>query len=322
MRDHGGNIDWAIRTYGGAAADWIDLSTGINRVAYPLPPIPVRAWTDLPTHAAMEGLVDVARCAYATGAAILPVAGAQAAIQMIPRLAGPGRAAVLSPTYNEHAACLKVAGWRVAEVADPSDLAGADLAVVVNPNNPDGRAIAADALLSLSGRVGRLVVDESFADPRPDLSLAAMAGQDGLLVLRSFGKFFGLAGVRLGFVLGGTADIAALSAMAGPWPVSGAAIEIGVRALADRHWAAATLARLGEDCARLDTLALARDWRLVGGGALFRLYETPDAAAAQDRLAHHQIWTRIFPYSKRWIRLGLPAPHEWHRLQAAMEDMT
>lgn len=322
MRDHGGNIDWAIRTYGGAAADWIDLSTGINRVAYPLPPIPVRAWTDLPTRAAMQGVEEVARRAYATGAAILPVAGAQAAIQMIPRLAGPGRAAVLSPTYNEHAACLRAAGWRVTEVADTSDLAGADLAVVVSPNNPDGRTFAPDVLLSLSGRVGRLVVDESFADPRPDLSLAAMAGQDGLLVLRSFGKFFGLAGVRLGFVLGGAADIATLSAMAGPWPVSGAAIEIGSAALADRAWAETTLARLGGDCARLDALALARDWRLVGGGALFRLYEAPDAAAAQDRLAHHHIWTRIFPYSARWIRLGLPAPREWDRVRAAMEGAT
>ena len=136
MRDHGGNIDWAIKTYGGAAADWIDLSTGINRVPYPLPPLPAGAWTMLPTRDALAALIGTARQAYGGAAAILPVAGAQAAIQMIPRLGAPGIARVLAPTYNEHAACLRAAGWAVEEVADLSDLQGADLAVVVNPNNP------------------------------------------------------------------------------------------------------------------------------------------------------------------------------------------
>jgi cobalamin biosynthetic protein CobC len=319
MRDHGGNIDWAIRTFGGKAADWIDLSTGINRVPYPVPALPPEAWTQLPTRAAQDGLIAAARAALGTNAAILPVAGAQTAIQLIPRLTAPGRAAVLSPTYNEHAACLRAAGWTVTEPADLSGLVGADLGVVVNPNNPDGACHAPAKLLALAGRVGRLVVDESFADPRPDLSLAAHAGENGLLVLRSFGKFYGLAGLRLGFVLGAAADISGLSAMTGPWPVSGAAIAVGGAALADRAWATSTIARLRQDCARMDDLALGRGWALVGGGELFRLYETPDANAAQQFLARHHIWSRIFPYSTRWMRMGLPGGgDEWPRVQAAL----
>lgn len=319
MRDHGGNIDAAVARYGGAAADWIDLSTGINRLAYPVPPIPAAAWAALPTRTAQDRLVAAARAAYRTGAAILPVAGAQAAIQMIPLVGRPGRARVLSPTYNEHAASLRAAGWRVEEVADPEALAGADHAVVVNPNNPDGRTFPPGLLRAIAGQVGRLVVDESFADATPGLSLAPGPATAGLLVLRSFGKFYGLAGVRLGFVLGSEAEVAALSDMAGPWPVSGAALEIGATALADSAWAAGTAARLASDAGRLDALARRTGWRLAGGTSLFRLYDTPDAAQAQERLARARIWSRIFPCSPTWLRLGLPgAEAEWARLAAAL----
>ncbi|MGB3317141.1 MAG: threonine-phosphate decarboxylase CobD [Albidovulum sp.] len=319
MRDHGGNLDGAIDRFGGAVSDWIDLSTGINRVPYPLPDLSQAAWTALPTKAATEGLCSAAARAYGTKAAILPVAGAQAAIQMIPRLGPPGRARVLAPTYNEHAAALRGAGWQVEDVPDVAGLAGADLAVLVNPNNPDGRHLPPEDVLALASQVGRLVVDESFADPYPGMSVASSAGQNGMFVLRSFGKFYGLAGVRLGFVLGASDDIAALSDMAGPWPVSGAAIEIGAAALADRHWAAETTARLMAETARLDALAEAAGWPPKGGTVLFRLYETGDAAAAQERLARAHIWSRIFPYSTGWIRLGLPGDEgEWARVADAL----
>ncbi len=315
MRDHGGNLDGAIARFGGDAADWIDLSTGINRVPYPLPDLSDRAWTALPTKSAMDGLRAAAARAYGTGAALLPVAGAQAAIQMIPHLGKPGRARVVAPTYNEHAAALRAAGWQVEDVSEPEALAGADLAVLVNPNNPDGRHLDPGNVQALASRVGRLIVDESFADPYPGMSVASKAGQGGMVVLRSFGKFYGLAGVRLGFVLGADADIAALSDIAGPWPVSGAAIEIGAAALADRQWAEETTARLMVETTRLDALAETAGWSSVGGTALFRLYQTGDAAEAQHRLARARIWSRIFPYSDGWIRLGLPGNDtEWARL--------
>ncbi len=286
---------------------------------YPLPALSPEAWTALPTHAVTARLLTAAGAAYQSQAPILAVAGAQTAIQLIPRLSVPARARILVPTYNEHGAALRSAGWQVDEVTTLAALEGADLAVVVNPNNPDGRSHAREDLLRLSARVGRLVVDESFADLQPDLSLASEAARGSLIVLRSFGKFYGLAGLRLGFILGSETDIATLTEMAGPWPVSGPAIAVGTAALSDRAWAEATMARLRTDAARLDALALSAGWKSVGGTALFRLYDTPDAAAARDKLARHQIWTRMFPYSDRWLRLGLPGqPAEWDRLAAAL----
>lgn len=319
MRDHGGNLDQAMACYG--AGDWIDLSTGINRRPWPVPALSAAAWRNLPTKAAQTALVAQAAVSWGAAAGVAGVAlgGAQAAIQLVPRLRPKGRAAVLGPTYNEHAACLSAEGWQVSAVTDLADLVGADLAIIVNPNNPDGRHFAPDTLLALVGRVGLLVVDESFGDVTPDLSLLPHAGRAGLLVLRSFGKFYGLAGVRLGFAFGTEGDIDALSRMSGPWPVSGPAIEIGTHALADAAWAAAMRAQLAADAARADALAQRAGWQLVGGSDLFRLYDTGSAKTAQDKLARHQIWSRIFPWSETLLRLGLPGPEpEWQRLDAAL----
>jgi cobalamin biosynthetic protein CobC len=319
MTDHGGNLDVAIRRFGGRLEDWIDLSTGINRQPYPVGELPPRAWAALPSRAEIEALHEAARSAYETNAPVLAIAGAQAAIQMLPVLAPPGRARILAPTYNEYAPILMAAGWQVEKFGELDSLAGADLAVVVNPNNPDGRRHDPKRLLGLASRVKRLVVDESFSDAMSGVSLATEAGRPGLLILRSFGKFYGLAGLRLGFVIGGEADVAALAAIAGPWPVSGAAIEIGRRALLDRAWADATRARLARDADRLDRLAQGAGWNLVGGSPLFRLYETEDAALAQERLASARIWSRIFDGKPKWLRLGLPGDEpEWMRLAAAL----
>ncbi len=320
MRDHGGNIDGARALYGGASEDWIDLSTGINRVPYPVPALSPQAWQALPTQAALASLTRAAKQAYRAEVDILPVAGAQAAIQMIPRLFPIGQARVLSPTYNEHAACLLAAGWNVEEVDNLDALSGADLAVVVNPNNPDGRETTPQTLVGLAQQVGHLVVDESFADARPDLSVVPlMTGLKNLFVLRSFGKFYGLAGLRLGFILGHCDSVKALSAMFGPWPVSGIAIETGSQALLDDNWARQTVDRLRQEVAEIDGLATGYGWTVVGGTELFRLYDTPSATKAQAHLAQNHIWSRIFPWSKGLIRLGLPGTtHEWTRLREAM----
>jgi cobalamin biosynthetic protein CobC len=319
MLEHGGNLDWALQHFGGRLDDWIDLSTGINRRPYPIPPLSPRHWSALPSRSETCSLQEAARQAYGTSAPIAALAGAQAAIQLLPQLSPPGQARILAPSYNEYAAVLRAAGWHVAEVADLTSLAGGDLAVVANPNNPDGKCHAPDRLLALLSSVGRLVVDESFVDATPGLSLAAEAGRPGLLILRSFGKFYGLAGLRLGFALGAAADIDALAAQAGPWPVSGAAIAIGRRALLDRDWAANTSVRLKRDCRRLDDLVQLQGWTLIGGTPLFRLYDTNDARAAQARLGNAHIWSRIFSERPGWLRLGLPGDEpEWLRLAAAL----
>lgn len=319
-RDHGGDLDRAKRLYGGDA-EWIDLSTGINRLPYPIPAFSTRAWHDLPTHAALDDLKQAAAQAYATTAAIAPLAGAQAAIQLLPRLIKPGRARILGPTYNEHAASLKAAGWQVEECAGLEALAGADLAVVVNPNNPDGKTYAAQDLLALHEKVGALVVDESFGECAPRASLAPHAGRRGLFVLRSFGKFYGLAGARLGFVIGADDEIATLADMAGPWPVTGPTISLGAKALRDEPWRTVTATRLVRDAAQLDALATKAGWTLVGGTSLFRLYDVGEAVTVQMRLARAHIWSRVFPYRADWLRLGLPgAEAEWARVSEALSS--
>jgi cobalamin biosynthetic protein CobC len=319
MLDHGGNLDVARERFGGRLEDWIDLSTGINRRPYPLSELQPRHWTALPSRSDIASLHEAARQAYGTTAPVLATAGAQAAIQLLPRLASRGRARILAPTYNEYAAILSAAGWHVEQVGDLDALAAADLAILVNPNNPDGRQHDPARLLALLPRVGRLVVDESFADVLPDLSLAAEAGRPGLIILRSFGKFYGLAGLRLGFVLGSEADVTALAGMSGPWPVSGVAIEIGRRALLDCKWAHETRVRLTREASRLDMSVKEAGWTLVGGTPLFRLYETGDASAAQARLAKAHIWSRVFKDQPGWLRLGLPGDEtEWQRLAAAL----
>jgi len=319
MRDHGGNLDAAIVEFGGAPTDWLDLSTGINPHPYRLPPLSASAWDTLPTKTAQRALVEAAQTAFKTNWDCLPVAGAQAGIQMLPRLLARGAAKVLWPTYNEHAASLKAAGWSVENVHRFDDLAGADLAVVVNPNNPTGEIFAPADLLKLSNSVGYLIIDESFCDPHPDASILQLSQKSNVIVLRSFGKFFGLAGLRLGFVLGASDLIATLREFSGPWPVSGPAIEIGCKALADTVWQAETSDRLATDAARMDDLAVSGGWTVLGGTTLFRLYDVGSALETQRALATHHIWSRVFPYSDAWIRLGLPhGRSRWTQLETTL----
>jgi len=305
-RDHGGGVDAACAIWGGARSDWLDLSTGINPHAYPLPDMPPDVWSTLPDRAATEAFASAARSFWAIppSAAVLPVPGTSAAIARLPALAAPATVHIPGPTYGEHAAAFAAQGWRLAED-------GATACVIVHPNNPDGRLWpdAPEAPLT--------VIDESFADLCPDLSLIARTVRPGTLVLKSFGKFWGLAGLRLGVVAGDPVLVERLAALVGPWPVSGPALAIGARALADSDWAVATRRRLAQDSARLDGL-FADHVDLVGGTALFRLYSGPKATALHERLARAQILTRVFPWDPRLIRVGLPPAHGWSRLQAAL----
>lgn len=321
VRDHGGDLDRAIAEFGGARHDWLDLSTGINRRPWPAPPIARAMLGALPHARDIEALAGAAKAAYGASeiAACLPLAGAQAAIQLVPRIRASGHVRILGPTYNEHAAAFRIAGWHVEQVTELSALHGADAAVVVNPNNPTGRAIPPRELHALADRIPLVIIDESFGDVAPSLSLCPDLGRPGLIVLRSFGKFYGLAGLRLGFALGARADLDALAALAGPWQVSGPALAIGTRALADRDWAVAMRAQLASDARRLDALAAGAGWKLEGGTNLFRLYDVGDGRVGQAAFAGVHIWTRRFPRRARWLRLGLPGPEaEWERVACAL----
>lgn len=308
-RDHGGGLDAAVAAYGGERSAWIDLSTGINPVPYPIPTLSSDAWTALPDQNKMDALCDAARTFWKVpkGADILAAPGASALIAQIPRLATAATVRIAPPTYNEHAASFAQHGWRVTPQGD------AAAQVLVHPNNPDGRVWKTDDV-----DTNLNIIDESFCDIAPDASLVDLAARPGTLVLKSFGKFWGLPGLRLGFVIGDPALIAQLRDMLGPWPVSGIALEAGAAALNDHQWAAQTRQRLTADAARLDTLVTAKGATLIGGTTLFRLYRVDDARQWQDRLAQGQVWSRIFPYASDWIRLGLPAPSGWAQVEASL----
>jgi cobalamin biosynthesis protein CobC len=312
--DHGGGLDAAAARWGGTRADWVDLSTGINPVPYPVADLPADAWTALPDHGAMARLLAAARAFWDVpdGAGIVAAPGASALIARMPFLTQSPRVHIPCPTYNEHARAFRAAGRQV--VADDP---GAPARVIVHPNNPDGR-------LTLDpGDAAMTVIDESFCDVTPANTHIARTAKPGTVVLKSFGKFWGLAGLRLGFAIAHPATLAppggpGLADMLGPWPVSGPALAIGARALSDPAWANAARARLTGDAVRLDRLMAGRGAVVQGGTPLFRLYRVDDAARWHDRLARARIWSRVFPYSGTWLRLGLPHPDAWPRLEAAI----
>ena len=325
--DHGGSLGRARALFPQAPQPFVDLSTGINPHSYPLFELPATALSRLPETARACDLTEVAAVAYGAPSAahIVAAPGTQILLPRVASLIAKGRALVLGPTYAEHARAAAIAGHSVAEVRDFDALAEADLAIVVNPNNPDGRVIARDRLLSLAAtlhaRGGLLVVDEAFMDVGPrEHSLAGEVGQGGLVVLRSFGKFFGLAGVRLGFALADPRTAARLDGQLGPWAVAGPALEYGIRALGDHDWQSAMRTTLAREAARLDALFARFGIVVAGGTTLFRYLSFAGAATLFSALGHAGILLRHFPDRPHVLRSGLPGSElEWERLEAALD---
>lgn len=322
---HGGDLDTARRRFGEHADGWIDLSTGINPHAFEPPPLSPDIWRKLPQSDAEAALIEAAREGYGVpaGGCITAAPGTQSIIQILPRLRPAGKVAVLGPTYAEHAHAWRAGGHEVLDIASPEEASDADVAVIVNPNNPDGRVIGREALHALhdsaARRGGWLVVDEAFADTDPGASIADMAGQPGLIVLRSFGKFYGLAGLRLGFALTDESIAGSLAAALGPWAVSGPALEIGRAALADSAWRETMHTRLAGDARRLDTLLISAGLTVIGGTSLFRLIEIDDAGRLHEKLTRHGILLRIFDDRPTLARIGLPGGDAaFDRLAAAL----
>lgn len=310
---HGGRLDEAVARFGGMAHNWLDLSTAINAKSYPVLEIPKQAWHQLPQQDKLDRLIDIARKAYGAGsdAPCSAGAGSQAHILALPFLFKPQSVAIVGFTYQEHGHCWQQAGHEVL-VADglESAEASARIIVVVNPNNPDGRSFEPENLAALGKRLGAkgglLVVDEAFCDVARDLSTMKHAGQAGLLILRSFGKIYGLAGLRLGFAFGPELLIQRLQQRLGPWPLSGAALEIGTKALGDRPWINRTCKRLRRARAEFEGILAQNNLSIVGGTDLFVLIQHERAGELYEHLANGQILTRPFPGREDWLRFGIP----------------
>lgn len=322
---HGGDPAALMARFADAPRPWIDLSTGINPWAYPMPDIPVEHWRRLPTAADLAGLLDAAAARYCikAGDTVVAAPGTESLIQLLPLLRPPGHVAVLGPTYAEHARAWARHGHEVAIVPEPD--AGADVVVLVNPDNPTGRTLSSEKLYTISKRLqnrgGLLVVDEAFADLMPDGTSLIPSLPENATVLRSFGKTYGLAGLRLGFAVAPEEIAARIADLLGPWAVSGPAIALGKAALRDAAWLEETRTNCIAAAARLDALLMAAGQKVVGGTPLFRLVESPDAERLIEKLGRAGIHIRSFAERPGQLRFGLPGPDDqWHRLERALAD--
>lgn len=328
MLEHGGRLRQAAQEYGIALDDWLDLSTGINPHAYPVPPIDPQCWQRLPEED--DGL-EAAAAAYYGSDRLLVLPGSQAAIQSLPFLFGPVVVACVSPLYEEHPHAWEKAGHklrrlpslqRALSVATPNVL-------LCNPNNPTAtllpQEVLIDAARQLQRRGGWLIVDEAFADAEPENTITALAGSDeapNLIVLRSLGKFFGLAGARVGFVFGAADKLERLREMIGPWPVSHPSRAVARAALEDTDWQAAMRRRLVADSQRLAELLAPLG--KIGRTPLFctvgGMEQPLPAKPLFGHFARRGLLIRRFD-EPGLLRFGLPGSEPgWQRLASAVAD--
>jgi cobalamin biosynthetic protein CobC len=331
---HGGRLGAARAMYSQAPQPWIDLSTGINPESYPAPRARGITLNRLPDIAELSRLEAVAAAAFgvADPQRVVATGGTEPALRLLPYVLGQKAAVVAGPTYGSHADGWERAGVPARMVPDSEledSIADQTALVVVNPNNPDGRVVSGDRLRQLhdavAARGGVLVLDEAFAEVTPEASVAELAGSkqaERLVVLRSFGKFYGLAGLRLGFVVGAAQIAARVRGVIGDWPVSVDALAAGLAAYADREWAQRMRDQLAGSARRLDGLLVLRGFEVVGGTSLYRLVRAHDAPVRFERLAAAGILTRPFQHDNSLLRFGLPGtPGEWHRLSEALASL-
>jgi cobalamin biosynthesis protein CobC len=327
--EHGGRLRQAADYFGIPLTSWLDLSTGINPQSWPVPALPSSVWQRLPEDD--DGLESAAARYYGAAENPVPLAGSQAAIQILPTLRPHSRVGVPAIGYQEHAHAWRRAGHQVIELsANPDrwlvdDSERLDCLIVINPNNPTGHCWPVATLLDwqqrLAARGGWLIVDEAFMDVTPDASLIPYLPRPGLIVLRSLGKFFGLAGARVGFLCAEAELRAQVAAQLGPWTVAGASRWVATQALSDTAWQTTTRAALPRSAARLATLLSYHGLTPSGGTALFQWVQTAEAARIHAHLAQQGILVRLFAQPAS-VRFGLPGnDSEWQRLSLALATL-
>src|SRR5215468_9086680 len=190
---HGGDLGVARRLFPQAPEPFIDLSTGINPRSYPLPPIPPEALMRLPEAGSLHRLAEVAADAYGapSAACVVPTPGTQLLLPLVAALVSPGHAGILAPGYAGHARSAALANHAVVETTTLDELASVNLALLSNPNNPDGRLLMRQSLLALAAELGRrgglLVVDTALCalDELASVNLALLSNPnnpDGLVL--------------------------------------------------------------------------------------------------------------------------------------------
>jgi cobalamin biosynthetic protein CobC len=301
---HGGRLSAARAAYAHAPTPWLDLSTGINPEAWDVEQAGRIDWRALPDEPALAALEMAAAEHFGVAAdRVCAVPGTEIGLRLLETMNLPAPHFHVEPGYRTHGEAF--GGSRPIEPDTLSAARGGTI-LLANPNNPDGRTVPPSMLMELA-RGGWLVVDEAFADACPEASvLPCLDGSEPIIVLRSFGKFFGLAGLRLGFVIAPASRISLLRKRLGSWPLSTAAIAIGTAAYRDRDWIVAARARLADEARALDAILARHGLEPIGDCPLFRLVVSKDANTIFERLARQGILTRPFDYEPNWLRFGLP----------------
>jgi cobalamin biosynthetic protein CobC len=256
---HGGQLQQVAKQFNIPPSDWIDVSTGIAPISYPIPDIPLSVWQQLPQQ--NPELIAAAQQYYQCSQLMI-TNGSQAIIKALPSLyrqSNVNSQNVYLPErgYKEHAQAWKNAHYNLHFYQDNlpelSDILPNSVLVIINPNNPTGIFYNAQTINKYQQQLahlnGLLVIDEAFIDVMSDTTLenqsygSQAANQkenqrenDHCLVLRSFGKFFGLAGIRIGFLVASSSWCQAFKELLGPWQVNGPAQLIAQHALQDTSW--------------------------------------------------------------------------------------
>jgi len=324
LLEHGGNLSAAVAQYKIPLEHWLDLSTGINPCHYPIPEIPAHLWRNLPNDE--DGLIAIAAQYYGC-LALIATSGSQAALQTLPKLRPLSKVAILNPMYQEHAHAWQRCGHQVMRFSDLNDadlISNADVVLVCNPNNPTGKQFSPQDLLqlhaTLAKRGGWLVVDEAFMDATPEHSIAQHAHLEGLFILRSLGKFFGLAGARVGFLLAASTQLQLIKEELGPWTIAGASRYIAMQALQDSVWQKNTRLTLANNSQRLASLLTQYGLKPTAGTALFQYIATDAAHHLRDKLARQGVWVRKFTEQPA-LRFGLPDDNRWQQLEQALQNL-
>lgn len=331
MLNHGGKLKQVAKEHQIPWQQWLDLSTGISPYSYPIPPIPDAIWHKLPQYD--SELVEAAK-AYYQASNVLATAGSQSIIQLLPRYRlqqGYPVTNVWLPKqgYKEHEKAWRDAGFVICHyqsLPNIDDIQAEDIVVVINPNNPTGELFTPSQLQPLYHRVkqqrGWLIVDEAFMDGVVEqTSLINQTDHGQLFVLRSLGKFFGLAGLRVGFVSAVTKHLDNLQEMLGPWHISGPAGYVAKHALTDKAWQQQQKAALKLASERLQQLLVEHYKVQPKGTYLFKTVYLANAEQAYQQLCKQGVYVRLTDEHDA-LRFGIPTPEQLTCLGSALASIS
>ena len=336
---HGGQLNVYAQHYGISQALWLDLSTGINPGGYFKSDVPDNVLRDLPHDD--DGLQQAASDYYGSDA-LLMVPGSSWAIQNLPQVLlkhRPSINKVLLPQlgYSEHQQAWLASGVMAefySGTPSAAQLKTCDVCVLINPNNPSTHLLSKDTVLNIAQQLQQhsawLIVDEAFLDTRPCNSVTG-ENEENTIVLRSLGKFFGLAGLRVGSVIACDSILTHLNSLLPPWALSHPARFIAKHALQDTVWIQQTRLRLQQQANKLAELCE----QVLGGqgGDAWRILQTDffvTVLCESKKMTlecHHQlceqgIYTRLLDH-QCGIRIGLPSDRsqDWQRLEQGLKQV-